>query len=170
MIMTEKRAQDDETVRCLCGACFRRDPTAVPHRYIPAAPECWSCFGVVLAREYENPALFGAVHQLTVDAYAAQHPLGQPAKSLTAHLVSLYAILERGVSGPHTIKAFVDSRPAFPELPVPREFGPLTIADVAAARDAAEHGDLVRQWAAQVWTAWAPARAEIAALLEATGS
>jgi len=35
---------------------------------------CWSCYGDLLAREYENPVLFGAVHRLTVDSYALQHP------------------------------------------------------------------------------------------------
>lgn len=56
-------------------------------------------FGEVLANGYSE-ASYGAVHELTVDAYAAQHP-GQPSpqsiQSVAVHLVSLWHILEEGL-------------------------------------------------------------------------
>ena len=55
-----------------CGARVR-DFDGATHAYIGAVAGCWELFGEVLAREYEQPAYF-AVHHLTVDAYAVQHP------------------------------------------------------------------------------------------------
>lgn len=153
-----------DRVRCSCGATFPRSENVTTHRYIRSAPECWAAFGEVLAREYEHPVLFGAVHQLTVDAYAAQHPENQPAKSLVSHLVSLYSILERGGAGPAAIKAFVEGRREFPTLVTPTDLGPLTIADVAAAEEPDTHRDTVRHWARQVWGAWSGEHSRIAAL------
>ena len=43
------------------------------HPYYGCSPACWARYGEVLAREFQDPAYFG-LHQLTVDAYAVQHP------------------------------------------------------------------------------------------------
>ena len=68
-------------------------------RKFHASAECWSVFEEVLAAEFQNPVLFGQVHQLTVDAYAVQHAGGRhPDKSVCIHLVGLYLALERGVA------------------------------------------------------------------------
>ena len=59
-----------------CGGSF--EPVEGPtHKYMLSSSGCWKAYGELLAREYENPMLFGAVHRLTVDAYALQHP-GDP--------------------------------------------------------------------------------------------
>ena len=75
-----------------CGGCFERHegPT---HKYMLSSPGCWKAYGELLAREYGNPLLFGAVHRLTVDAYALQHP-GNPSdrratQSVWIHYVAL---------------------------------------------------------------------------------
>jgi len=156
---------EDDFVRCSCGATFPRAESTTTHRYIRSAPECWAAFGEVLAREYENPVLFGTVHQLTVDAYAAQHPENQPAKSLVSHLVSLYSIFECDAAGPAAIKSFVESRREFPTLVPPADLGALTVADVVAAETPVAHCNTVRGWARQVWDAWSGEHAHIAALL-----
>ncbi|MGD0051063.1 MAG: DUF5946 family protein [Vulcanimicrobiaceae bacterium] len=155
----------ETAVRCSCGAVFSQSESTVTHRYIRSIPECWTCFGAVLAREYENAVLFGGVHQLTVDAYAVQHPVGQPAKSLVSHLVSLRLALHGGDGGPGAIKAFVESRHDFPTLVPPIDLGPLTVADVAAATRPDEHRERVRDWAKQAWAAWGEHHALIATLL-----
>ncbi len=142
---------------CSCGAALPRIASDVTHRYIVSTPECWACFSEVVGREYGNPALFGAVHQLTVDAYAAQHPQSQPAKSLVGHLVSLYTTVECSADqreGRDTLKRFVESRKSFPELTPPSDLGPLTIADVLASDSPDLHRETVRRWALQVWRAW----------------
>lgn len=68
------------------------------HRYIGASPGCWAVFGEVLAREYSDRR-YWPVYQLTVDAYAVQHP-GEPSRqtiqSAAIHLISLYSVLEAG--------------------------------------------------------------------------
>jgi Family of unknown function (DUF5946) len=158
---------DAATSSCACGALLPRAEVRATHRYILSTPECWGKFGEVLAREFENGALFAAVHQLTVDTYAAQHPLGQPAKSLDAHLASLCALLERGspTSRPEALKPFIQSRTSFPALRVPADLGPLTVANVAAA-SLDEHCEMVHRWARQVWSAWRDSHATIAALLD----
>ncbi|MGI8574907.1 MAG: DUF5946 family protein [Egibacteraceae bacterium] len=68
------------------------------HRYIPSSPECWAVYGEVLAREYSDPAIFAGAHELSVDTYAVQHAAGDPASSLTTHLVGLHLSLERGMA------------------------------------------------------------------------
>ncbi len=155
----------NDFVQCPCSGTFPRAESTTTHRYIRSAPECWAAFGEVLAREYENPVLFGAVHQLTVDTYAAQHPEKQPPKSLVSHLVSLYSIFECNAAGPATIKSFVESCREFPVLVPPANLGPLTVADVAATQTPDAHRDTVRRWARQVWDTWSGEHARIAALL-----
>ena len=139
----------------------RRDgPT---HAYIGASPECWALYGRLLAREYEDPAHF-AVHGLTVDTYAAQHP-GEPgrrqAQSVYVHLVALCLTLEHGVEGERAAEL---RRRALgrlgggeaPWLEPPGALGGVTVHDVLTARNAAEHGTAVRRWAGAVWEAWRP--------------
>jgi hypothetical protein len=60
-------------VACVgCGAIFedREGPT---HRYTESSPACWAAYGEVVAREYSDSS-YAALHGLTVDAYAVQHP------------------------------------------------------------------------------------------------
>jgi hypothetical protein len=82
-----------DTAPCLqCGAQVPAGDGPV-HPYFGAAPGCWALYGAVLAREYED-LRFARWHQLTVDAYAAQHP-GSPddrraVQSVAVHLVGLH--------------------------------------------------------------------------------
>jgi hypothetical protein len=130
------------------------------HAYLRASPACWALFGEVLAREYLDPAYF-AVHQLTVDAYAAQHPgTGEPRaiRSTALHLMTLCLFLERGRDpreGPKLHKRLVRSVREEP-LEVPAPIGTLTVATVREAAGPSEHEAAVRAWAADVWLAWAP--------------
>src|SRR2546426_1032303 len=87
------------TERCVgCGALVPAVDGPI-HPYIGASPGCWRTYGEVLAREYGEYA-YPAVHRLTVDAYAAQHP-GVPGRrssqSVAVHLMSLCLVLEQGL-------------------------------------------------------------------------
>ncbi len=128
-------------------------------RKFHASPECWSVFEEVLAAEFQNPVLFGQVHQLTVDAYAVQHAGGQhPDKSVCVHLVGLYLMLERSlppVEVPPRLQRLA-SRASWPHLDPPEERASLTVLDVALADSPGTHALRVREWAAQVWRAWSP--------------
>lgn len=149
-------------VRCIgCGGLVP-DIAGPTHRYMESSPGCWQVFGEVLAREYGDP-YFGAVHRLTADTYAVQHP-GRPSsrqaiQSVNAHLLSLCLILERGMppgNATRALKAAVDQKSRFDWLTPPESLGAITVVDVLAATTPEEHGHKVRAWAGSAWSAWAP--------------
>lgn len=146
-----------------CPGCGLREPAhgrdGPTHPYLLAAPGCWALYTEVLAREYGDPARLAEL-QLTVDAYAVQHP-GAPerrsAQSVALHLVTLCLVVERGAdpgSGPRVHRRLTRG-PGFHWLEPPRPNGHLTVASVHGAPSAAEHRRRVRAWAADVWRAWA---------------
>lgn len=124
-----------------------------------ASAECWTVFGEVLAAEYSNAVLFGQVHQITVDAYAAQHAGGpHPDKSVGIHLSGLYLVFVKDVRpmaiAPmlHEIASSVDAWPKFSPPPANTS---RTILDVAlCAGDWETHVRTVREWAFDVWRSW----------------
>lgn len=126
-------------------------------RKFHASPECWSVFEEVIGIEFQAPALFGQVHQLTVDAYAVQHAGGRhPDKSVCIHLVGLCLVLERGVA-PREVPPRLQrlaGRASWPHLEPPAQRASLTVCDVALAGSPEAHALCVREWAAQVWRAW----------------
>lgn len=147
------------TTRCSgCGVELPARDGPV-HRYIESSPACWAAYGEVLAREYQNPE-FMAVHRLTVDTYAVQHP-GHPGpqatQSVGAHLLSLFAIIECGFS--HSAATELLGKAVanvnFTWLEPPASMGPLTVLSVLSAVDLSEHKLAVKQWAASAWQAWA---------------
>ncbi len=146
-----------------CGATFEPcDGDA--HAYLGASPECWAAFNTVLAREFEDAAYF-AVHRLTVDAYAVQHPGDQSdqraAQSVNIHLTALYMIFEEGCAFSYAAKslgvlanAYKGSfEPLSPPDPARYKY---TVKDVCEAADADAHQKIVRLWAEDVYRAWAP--------------
>jgi hypothetical protein len=128
-------------------------------RKFHASAECWSVFEEVLAAEFQNPVLFGQVHQLTVDTYAVQHAGGQhPDKSVCVHLVGLHLMLEQSlapVEVPRKLQRLA-IRASWPHLDPPEERASLTVCDVALADSPQTHALRVREWATQVWRAWSP--------------
>ena len=153
-----------------CPGCgLELPPAAGPYRsYFNANAECWSVYCEVLEREYSDAALFGRVHQLSVDAYAVQHAGGpHPDKSVDVHLVGLHLVLEQGVAPPAVpplLQRLASRVEAWPHFEPPAAGAALTVADVALAASAAEHEARVRAWAAQVWAAWREHHGAVAAL------
>jgi len=149
----------DNLITCIgCGARLP-DVDSGGHRYLGASPGCWAVYSEVLAREYSD-VRYGSVHQLTVDAYAAQHP-GKPGsqtmQSVALHLISLYLQLEMGASPMQVIRVRqtgAKEKGRFSWLTPPEDPGRLTIVHVHQARDANEHIERVTAWAHSVWTAW----------------
>ena len=130
------------------------------HRYIESTPACWARYGELLAREYENPA-YMASHRLTVDTYAVQHP-GQPSaqsiQSVAVHLISLHAVLERGMTHREAtarIKACVDDG-KFEWLVPPAGHYRLNVLHPLNATNASDHALAVHEWARCAWEMWAP--------------
>jgi hypothetical protein len=129
------------------------------HRYMLSTPGCWAAYGEVLARQYSDSS-YAPAGQLTVDAYAVQHP-GLPSpqsiRSVALHLISLCRIIEHGkatVAAAQAIAAAANERRAFIWLTPPRHVGEITIAEVRVATTGAEHVQLVRRWAECAWRAW----------------
>ncbi len=148
-----------------CGSLFP-DQAGPTHRYFESSAGCWAAYGGVLARQYTDDAYAAAV-QLTVDAYAVQHP-GQPSpqsiQSIALHLISLCLILERNVGRAAAIEAMqkaAENKARFFWLTPPPPGGLITVATVHAAQSAAAHVELVREWAASAWLAWSAHHATI---------
>jgi len=144
-----------------CPGCHAlvADVEGATHPYIGASAGCWAIFGQILAKEY-GEYYYPAVHRVTVDAYAAQHP-GTPSRrsiqSVAIHLLSLHLILERGFPSPQATEAIrkaLEHAERFVWLDPPPSLGTITVLDVRKARDIAEHERLVWQWARSVWAAW----------------
>ncbi len=130
------------------------------HPYLGCSPACWALYGEVLAREYGDREYLG-VHQLTVDAYAVQHPGVSERRSIQSvalHLITLCLMLEGAATprdGPKLHRRLA-KRHAFQWLDPPEPLGTVTVADVHGAPNAIEHKQRVEHWAQDVWNAWAP--------------
>lgn len=151
--------EENQLVPCVGCAGMFPDIEGATHRYIESSPGCWACYGEVLAREYSDYR-YARVHQLTVDAYAVQHP-GTPSpqsiQSVTLHLVSLCAILENDIKvsrASKLIKKLTRYKDRFRWITPPSSMGTMTVKDVHNAGDAEEHLFLVRKWAETAWSAW----------------
>jgi hypothetical protein len=150
-----------------CGGAFAPCPGGTTHAYMASSPGCWEAYAAVLAREYQNPALFGLSHRLTVDAYAVQHP-GDPAErrarqSFWIHGASLWMVLRLGRTQAEATAALKTlAQGEFPAPPPPLGFA-LSHADVLAAPEA-EHERQVMAWAEAALAGCAPAHAGFAAL------
>lgn len=158
--------------RTRCPGCGLEMPKgASPYDgYYHASDECWSLFGEVIGVEFSNAVLFGAVHQLTVDAYAVQHAGGNhPDKSVTVHLVGLYLALEAGipvwqVAG--RLQRLAEGRRVWPTWTPPEVRWPMNILSVALSDDLSQHRHRVLTWSAIVWESWSHHHDEIRGFYE----
>lgn len=143
-----------------CPGCGSRLPAieGPVHAYMTASPACWAAFGLVLAREYETPALI-PIHRLTVDAWAVQHPgdgSRRAIQSVGLHLARLMEAIEGepdGKAASDAMLGFADRKDTLPVLP-PRTAYRVTVADVVDATAADAHRDAVLRWARATWDDW----------------
>lgn len=141
-----------------CHARFLPQVVDETHPYIGASPACWAAFGEVLAREFGD-VTFGRVHRNTVDVYSVQHPgtdERRQRQSVALHLIGVCHWLEHDL-GIEQLNAITqrlasEDRP-WPWLEPPTSY-PMTVVDVLAARDGAQHVAVVRRWAEETWSAW----------------
>ena len=87
----------------VCPGCGSRLPAieGPVHAYMTSSPACWAAFNAVMAREYSDPGLM-AVHRLSVDAWAVQHPgdgSRRAIQSVGLHLARLMVQIEQGLEG-----------------------------------------------------------------------
>jgi hypothetical protein len=124
-----------------------------------SSPGCWARYGELLARAYAHPE-YMAVHQLSVDTYAVQHP-GKPSRqsiqSVALHLLSLHAVLEQSMTR-HEAASFLKAcadKGRFTWLEPPAAHHQITVLHPLRATSAADHATAVLQWANAAWQAWA---------------
>jgi hypothetical protein len=134
-----------------------RGPT---HRYIGASPGCWAAYGRLSEREASDFRCMRH-HQLTVDAYCAQHP-GEPSpqliRSVAVHLVGLHLQLERetATEGLYAARQRIASLGKEGKLNLawlepPASMGGVTVLRALEAEDPNGYGEVARVWAEGVW-------------------
>ena len=113
------------------------------------------------------------IHQLVVDAWAAQHADGRTKPiAITFALLGLYLAVERGLTGRQVQRIHMrlgrekHSWPAF-ELPVDR--GTMTALDVMHKAEGPDRDRAIHEWCKSVWTAFAGNRDGIVELLTQHG-
>jgi hypothetical protein len=117
--------------------------------------DCANLRDLLLARDFEQPALYWRDHRLAIDAYCVQHAAYvESAKSLAAHLCGLCIALEHWYddSAMRTLQRWLNPELQKPTLP--RFRGDLTIKHVHGIDDAVEYGRAVHDWARSAWEAY----------------
>lgn len=126
-------------------------------RAAPGKPNCAALFHFLLARDFEQPALYWKNHRLAVDTYSVQHSsYVKSSKSLAAHLCGLCVALEQGNDSRKLdeLQRWLSANPKLPEPKLPSFRGTLTIADISGTKDPASYGEAVQAWARSVWAAY----------------
>ncbi len=110
------------------------------------------------------------IHQVLVDAYAAQHATAS-SKAITVAfaLIGLFLFLERGYTGKEVQREHVRLARLSKEWPaftLPSSRGDWTVADVLQAPSGEKRDAALKQWAASVWATWSKEHAKVIALLK----
>lgn len=126
---------------------------------VGGADGCQRLFDDESASEYSDPR-FAARRRMIVDTYCLQHPDRHcvSAISLAAHLTGLAIAIEpRDVETRlnAAVQRWLNSRPRLDKPSLPSSRGSLTIADLRATIDVADHDEVAERWAEEVWTAYA---------------
>lgn len=151
-----------------CGVSLPGSGESDPRRN--ASPECWQLYGEVIGYEATHLALLGRYHQMTVDAYGAQHGARAGPRIGTAFgLIGLRLALVDGWTGSQVRDAhryMAERSTDWPAFVRTRPADELTVYDVALAGSPEAHATLVQAWAASVWSGWQAAHDRVAALIE----
>jgi Family of unknown function (DUF5946) len=160
-----------------CSGCGVRRPQVEglrAERSITASPECSRLNGEIAGFELAHPWLVRRCHQMTVDAYGAQHP-GSPTRPIRVaySLVGLHLALDLGLSGTEVRNAHARmGKPTstWPPFGRPEGFAAVTILDVArdgAWCDSPEgHASAVLTWATAVWAWWQESHRDVEQLTQ----
>lgn len=148
-----------------CGAHLQAVDGPV-HAYMASSPACFAAFNLVIAAEYSDPGLM-AVHRLSVDTYAVQHPGNAEdrrcVQSVGLHLARLCVQLDSVMRPRETNEVMVrfsGQKASLVWLTPPRVFRK-TIADVVGSAGSDGHANAVRDWAKSTWQDWSAHHATI---------
>jgi len=153
------------TKKTICFACSADVPDVEgpTHPYMLSSPGCWKLYSEMLALEYAARPYDATVNRITVDTYAVSHPgrnERRAVQSVNGHLISLYYILEKGVSGEQATKILTRTLASpslihqFTWLDPPTLTNTLHITEVSHAPTLEAHKALVRAWGKSVRHAW----------------
>ena len=166
----------EEYIACFACGAKSLNIEGECHKYMLSAPGCWDMFCEVMDKEFSD-LRYSRAHQLTVDAYAAQHIGSQDDKravnSVNIHLASLYCIFELKINQAKApnfraeFAQFYKGKDILPILIPPKSLGELTIFEVWDNEDPNLHYGLAEKWASSVWQAWSHEHARIAKLVKA---
>jgi hypothetical protein len=169
-MVIDPRGEGDVGIVCPgCGVRLPalRDEASNPQ--VNASPECQRlCHELSLYTLAHGDPFF--IHQVAVDAYAAQHA-GPLSKSITIAfaLVGLCLLLERGYTGKAVQRAhmrFAKQSKRWRSFDPPAHRGSVTVADVIGAEPGSERDAAIMQWATSVWVAWERAHPAVRTLIE----
>ncbi len=120
---------------------------------------CSNLFDAVLARDFSDYQYF-QTHRMLVDAYSLQHPdqYMRSGKSFAAHLTGMCAAME--YTGDTLVNRAVQqwlngAKVLTKPDKLPDFRGSITVLYVYEAMNGLDHNNRVREWAADVWRAWA---------------
>ncbi len=158
-----------------CPGCHLELPATglEPSRWGAASPECELLYGELIGFEMSHLAQLGRFHQLSVDAYGAQHPATEGSGIRLAYsLVGLLLALDRDDNGLQ-VRTFHQRmgkpQPNWPTFVAPPTRGLLTARDVVEAgarKDSISgHAEAIQQWAKSVWMAWSAERPRVETLV-----
>jgi hypothetical protein len=110
------------------------------------------------------------IHQVAVDAYAAQHA-GPASKPITVAfaLIGLCLLLECGYTGKAVQRAHMrlaNRSKRWPSFDPPAYRGSVKVADVLRVVPGSERDTAIMQWASSVWVAWEQAHPAIRSLID----
>jgi len=152
-----------------CGLKSKKT-NGVVHKYLESSPSCWAKYGELLALEYENYE-YMSVHDLTVDAYALQHPGKENAQTISSvyvHLASLYSYFELNKSInelSNSKKQVVKFKKNFVWLEPPEKLNTITVVNVLNSKTAVQHCTNVKMWSEYIFKKWENHHTKIAQLI-----
>src|SRR3954454_23347074 len=144
----------------VCPGCGLRSPRlddGVTNPQVNASAECQRlCDELSLYTLSHGDVFF--IHQVAVDAYAAQHA-GPASKPITVAftLIGLCLLLERGHTGRAVQRAHMrlaNRSKRWPSFDPPANRGGVTVADVLRAAPGGERDTAIMRWASSVCMAW----------------
>jgi hypothetical protein len=155
-----------------CGLRLPRLNDGVTNPQVYASAECQRlCHELSLYTLSHGDEFF--IHQVAVDAYAAQHS-GPASKPITVAfaLIGLCLLLERDHTGKAVQRAhkrLADRSRQWPSFDPPAHRGSVTVADVLRAEPGIERDSALMRWASSVWAAWEPGQQAVRNLIDQYG-
>jgi len=112
----------------------------------------------------------GFIHQLIVDAFAAQQATAKTKPiRLAFALIGLYLHIEKGYSGKQVQQVhtrLARNRRSWPAFKLPKDRGDVTVSDVLEAPPRPERDAAIERWSLSVWNAYRESHEQVSRLLE----